>query len=592
MLFGDRYLTAMGWTLLQSVWQIALISGFLWAFLFFAPKKASQLRYAAAVSALVLMLVASGWTFLLQLSQAEHILPHSGWAPGVPGRTLAGPGAPVLGPDWVWKKAFSTLPWIAQVENFLPYLVNLWGLGAAFFLVRLSGSLYDLQKIHSKHRDSVSQALLQKVESLSAAMGIYRKVQVLKSGLVNSPVTYGFLKPVILLPASIAFSLTPAQLEAILAHELAHIRRNDYLINLCQSALEVIFFFHPCFWWISRRINEERENAADDLALAAGICPKDLAYGLAAIADNGDTAVPAMALASSGRDHTILRRIKRMLGRDTAKSPFPPLIPLILLIALVTLASLMVGAQDQRPEGRQPVPLAVMSKSIFPTPLQTIKEDTVPATEAPGMPSPELPPAPTWEELPAPPPPAMPGTFPDFPELDLGQQADSLARIASEMEELERNHSPEAREREKILQDALNKVQANIEHITSGFNKNVAQWHQKHGEHLKKYEEEIKAWASRWKEQQPSRETDFAPKMKEFEEKMRQWQLESKPKWEEFEEKMKNWEEEIVPALKELKKEMEIRWQEEKKALEQKESGPSSLLNFNRYLDKGKNAHC
>src|SRR5690606_29150618 len=172
LLFGDRYLTAMGWTLLHSVWQIALISGLLWAFLFFAPKKASQLRYAAAVSALVLILVASSWTFLLQLSQVEHSLPQSGWEPGVLGRTLPVPGAPVLGSDWVWEKAFSTLPWTAKVENFLPYLVNLWGLGAAFFLVRLSGSLYDLQKIHSKHRESVSQRLLQKVESLSAAMGI------------------------------------------------------------------------------------------------------------------------------------------------------------------------------------------------------------------------------------------------------------------------------------------------------------------------------------------------------------------------------------------------------------------------------------
>src|SRR5690606_23924410 len=219
-------------------------------------------------------------------------------------------------------------------------LVNLWMLGALFYAVRLLGSFYDLHKLHRKHHESVSSVWLKKVDSLSAALGLYHKVQVLTSTLVRTPITYGYLKPVILLPASLVFSLSPAQMEAIIAHELAHIKRNDYLVNLLQSCMEVVFFFHPCFWWVNQLVNQERENATDDLALAAGVSSYDLAYGLAEVANYSGSPAPDMALAASGNNHTTLQRIKRILGHKASSPKLSPLIPLTMLLALITASAL------------------------------------------------------------------------------------------------------------------------------------------------------------------------------------------------------------------------------------------------------------
>src|SRR5690606_3909979 len=99
---------------------------------------------------------------------------------------------------------------------------------------------------------------------------------------------------------------------------LAHIKRNDYPVHLFQSGLEVFFFFHPCFWWINQVVNEERENATDDLALATGVCSHDLAHGLAEVANYSNNPAPDMALAASASKHKTLQRIKRILGKQNS----------------------------------------------------------------------------------------------------------------------------------------------------------------------------------------------------------------------------------------------------------------------------------
>ena len=564
-LFDEQYLTAIGWTLAHSIWQIALISGLLWVIVKFMSKASPQLRYWAGMSALVLILLVSCWTFVDQLGQMRESQMGMAVASISSGQVSSEVFLSSQGGSHEPKQPTAVVYWVKKTERLLPYLVNLWMLGALFYSCRLAGSIYDLQKLHRKHYESVSQRLLKKVDGLSAAMGLYPKVQVLRSTLVRTPVTYGFIKPVILLPATLVFSISPAQLEAIIAHELAHIKRNDYLVHLVQSCLEVLFFFHPCFWWINQVVNEERENATDDLALAAGICSQDLAHGLAEVANYSHSPAPDMVLAASGSKHKTLQRIKRILGKQTPSPQLSPLIPITMILSLIIASALMVGAQDQNAKASEDGLLTEISQNVIshnrPLPAAPViknevaDQDTLPAKPLPQVPEKEDVPVlnlaapPQLEmdlpEMPEQPPvPPVPfGNF-DFPQLDLHIQADSLTDLAMELHRLEGDDSQEAQKRRKVLQASMEKIQTDIKTLAKGFEDKMVKWQVEHGDSFKKYEDELKVWEEKLKEHQKTWESTFAPKMLEFENKMKLWEEENKPKLKEFEEKMKQWVEE------------------------------------------------
>src|SRR5690606_15029945 len=325
---------------------------------------------------------------------------------------------------------------------------------AAFYFIRLAGCLYDLEKLHKKHHQPVSNALLQKVGNLSASMGIFRSVQVFKSTLVHVPVTYGLIKPVILLPASLAFSINPEQLEAIIAHELAHIKRYDYLANFVQSVMEVLFFFHPCFWWINRFIREEREIATDDLALSVGINANALAYGLAEVANRSNSPTPEMALAASENRNLTLLRIKRIMGKPISTPKLSPLLPTTMIFAFIISSIIIVGAQEQESKNSNALLLTHFRNDSAPwkEPIDVkfgrvmvkTNQDTIPSKEKPKaphmeeMPKLELTPAPKMDvEIPAipeiPPVPPAPIAKFNFPNIDVKVQSDSLGKMAREL---------------------------------------------------------------------------------------------------------------------------------------------------------------
>ena len=138
----------------------------------------------------------------------------------------------------------------------------------------------DLGPAAAHARRTAGRATWQRMATrLSRRLHIGRAITLLESALVDVPTVIGWLKPVVLLPASALAGLSPQQLEAILAHELAHIRRHDYLVNLLQTLVETVLFYHPAVWWLSRRIRIERENCCDDLAVS--LCGDPVAYAQA-----------------------------------------------------------------------------------------------------------------------------------------------------------------------------------------------------------------------------------------------------------------------------------------------------------------------
>lgn len=199
------------------------------------------------------------------------------------------------------------------VEPALSWLVCGWLVGVVVSSVRLLAGWRSIRRIRRLSTTPAPDHWCERMERLALRLGVRRTVRLIESALVEVPTVIGWLRPMILVPGSALTGLAPAQLEAILAHELAHIRRHDYFVNLIQTAIETLLFYHPAVWWISRRIREERENCCDDLAVDA--CGDTITYARALATMEELRSPPALTLAADGG--SLLKRIRRLLIRES-----------------------------------------------------------------------------------------------------------------------------------------------------------------------------------------------------------------------------------------------------------------------------------
>jgi len=197
------------------------------------------------------------------------------------------------------------------LEPALPWLVGLWAMGVGLLSGKLILGGWSVHRLKLAQTTPVTSEWLERLQTLRHRMRVSRPVRLLESALVEVPTVAGWFRPVILLPVSTLSGLSMAQLELILAHELAHIRRCDAWINLLQVLVETLLFYHPAVWWVSRCIREERELCCDDLAVQA--CGNRLAYAQALTAlESLRGPAATTALAASGG--SLLQRIRHVLG--------------------------------------------------------------------------------------------------------------------------------------------------------------------------------------------------------------------------------------------------------------------------------------
>ncbi|MDN3669685.1 M56 family metallopeptidase [Echinicola jeungdonensis] len=323
-LISEKYIHAIGWTLVHSIWQIVLISLALWLVIRWASARSSQFRYMAGLIALMVIIITTGFTFQHYMDQQDPT------EVTTPGEALVHQLVPHnFTPTPPASPSQNNLEFY-YIEPLFPLLTNFWLMGSLFFFIRLFGSIVAIQSLDQKHGIPFPADLQKKTEGLKTSLGIHRKLSILESQIIHVPITYGILKPIILIPCSLLIQISPKQLEAIIAHELAHIKRYDYLVNILQSCMEVFFFFHPCFWWINDMVRKERENAFDDTVLKLGFSPSHMAHGLATIAEINNANAPDISLATHGPQPT-LNRIKRLLGFRTPKESPSPLITLTII---------------------------------------------------------------------------------------------------------------------------------------------------------------------------------------------------------------------------------------------------------------------
>jgi TonB family protein len=340
---------ALGWTLLHFCWQGALAALLLWCALALLEGRSARARYAACCLALALIVTLPVITFAHLAGDALAAQ-----------RALAAPFVD-LDPIVVNVGAAATaVPLNLRIEQLLdrcaPWVPVLWLAGVIVFLLRLNAGLGVARSLRSRGTAAAPAELYEVFDSLRQRLGIRRAVGLLRSSLVQVPTVVGWLKPVVLIPVGCLAGLAVTQIEALLAHELAHVRRHDYLVSVFQSAVEALLFYHPAVWWLSRQLRRERECCCDRLAVA--IAGDALAYARAlSFLEERRAGIPAIVLSANGGVLTV--RIRRLLGyRDG--SAVSQLAAIALLIAMAASAVVCVSSVA-RAELRAAVRLAPRS---------------------------------------------------------------------------------------------------------------------------------------------------------------------------------------------------------------------------------------
>ena len=317
----------LGWTLLHFLWQGTLIAA-----VYAAARRlrTPQIRYALSCVALASMVLAAFATFAV-LGNLDGA-PELAFTAPVPLSSGTANAVPLSLP------AITTAVWS---DNIIPWLVMAWFAGAMVFCVRLAGGWIVAARMQSTLVRPAPAHWQRTLDEISARILISRPVRLLVSALVQVPTVVGWFRPVVLVPIGALAGLPPEHVEALLAHELAHIRRHDYLVNVLQSIAEAMLFYHPAVWWISNHIRNERELCCDDVAVAV---TGDAFIDARALADL-ELHRPAHflpALAATGGE--LASRIARLLGvhrSDTRRASGPALVAvgtMILITAAATFA--------------------------------------------------------------------------------------------------------------------------------------------------------------------------------------------------------------------------------------------------------------
>jgi beta-lactamase regulating signal transducer with metallopeptidase domain/HEAT repeat protein len=367
------FVETLGWVLLHFAWQGAVAAFLLWMALLLTPSGRASLRYAIGCAALLVMVMAPVVTAMrLTASHAEPIAvqPHqNGAAANVDAidRALearhreAATAAPSVGVESMrWMTARSV---VDDVNAALPWLVATWAVGVLLLSVRLLGGWWRTRSLRTQGLSPVPSWCADIIARLTTRLGINRPISFAVSLSAPVPMVIGHLKPLVLLPVAALSGLSPQQLEAILAHELAHVRRHDYLVNLIQTVIETLLFYHPAVWWVSGQLRVLREHCCDDLAVAACGDRKSYVHALLSLEHlRGDS--PLLALGAT--DGPLFARARRVLIETDRTAASPRLAAAVVALAVSVLAIAGVSTASQEPARSQAPNPIVQTQSPVP----------------------------------------------------------------------------------------------------------------------------------------------------------------------------------------------------------------------------------
>jgi beta-lactamase regulating signal transducer with metallopeptidase domain len=296
-----QLLQELGWSLLHFVWQGGMIALALSLFLRIARRHPAQFRYVASCVAFGLMfLCPAGTVFYLAVGPDAVVHPASAHIIPLSLRDTASfPSSSLLA-------NFTT-----TANQEMSWIVAFWSAGVLVFFTHLLLGSIAADRLKKKSMIPVPDALRSAAARVAQRLKISQNFQLCASSAVAGPAVIGWLRPVILVPLASVSGLLPEQIEAILAHELAHIRRHDYLVNTLQTVAEGLLFYHPAVWWVSKQIRREREHCCDDVAVMVSGSPLTYAKALSLLEEQRGSTRPQLALGANGGQ--LAMRIKRLL---------------------------------------------------------------------------------------------------------------------------------------------------------------------------------------------------------------------------------------------------------------------------------------
>lgn len=334
--FSSAYMQALGWTLFHSLWQGLVCLVVALAILRSMPTKWSGARYAVATGALMVFFIATLITFVSLTTSHEEpkselftLINYTDPAQYIYPASLTQQDHNV---STLWN-TFSS-----KLQNYLPLIVLFWAAGIVLFTIRLLGGWLTVIRLRSS-AIPVEDLWNDRLHHLARKIEINQVIQLAESAVTQAPVVIGYFKPMILIPLGMLAGLSTQQLESIIIHELVHIRRRDYVVNLLQSLLETIFFFNPFVWIISNIIRREREHCCDDAVIAINGNPLAYAHALAAL-EEARLSRAGLALSFAENKNELLNRIKRIMEKSVKPySLRDRIVPLILLVTGLICAS-------------------------------------------------------------------------------------------------------------------------------------------------------------------------------------------------------------------------------------------------------------
>jgi GWxTD domain-containing protein len=318
---------ALGWTILHSLWEGALAALLLLAALL--TIRSSRARYMSACAAMLGVLAAFALTFGLLAKEASRdtrAIPYA-----IPAAPLDDGRSP------------AAMPAHFRMAEVPPWLAPIWMAGVLLFHARSAAGWMAAGRLRRRGVCGAPGPWVQRLDQLRAKLQVSKPVALLETCLADVPLVIGYLQPAILIPVGLLAGMPAGQLEAVLMHELAHIRRRDYLANLLQTVVEGFLFYHPAIWWMSGVIRAEREKCCDDLVVDASGNAHEYAAALAALERTRWTANEAVIAATGGN---LMKRIHRLLYQPKAPALAPVFSAGILAIAAV---GMLAAWQAQAP---------------------------------------------------------------------------------------------------------------------------------------------------------------------------------------------------------------------------------------------------
>lgn len=318
---GGDIIYALGWTLIHSIWQVGVVAVVVALLMMRIDPRKSNVRYTIFMGGLLAAPVLSIITFFRLFNGVESAATSTSVVADNPyiNDAFSAMSGNIINPG-TWDLVMNFL---RPGPHNLQYLVIIWFTGVLILSIRFMGGVWAIRRLRGSASKDIPKEWRDRLNALSGSLGIRRIVQMAESARVTVPMTAGWLKPIILLPVGMLTNMPAAHVEMILLHELSHIRRHDYLMNVIQGMVEIVFFFHPAAWWLSDGARTEREHCCDDRVLSLKGDPLAYAKALHAAAAAikpkrglSESIIPKTGLAITGENGELLERIHRILNRE------------------------------------------------------------------------------------------------------------------------------------------------------------------------------------------------------------------------------------------------------------------------------------